>query len=81
MNVMLMSVSERRREIGVRLALGATRRDIRLLFLAEAGLLAMVGAALGAVFGVGAAYALRASPVGLSCWRPRPCPWEWARRC
>lgn len=57
MNVMLMSVSERRREIGVRLALGATRRDIRLLFLAEAGLLAMVGAALGAVFGVGAAYA------------------------
>lgn len=57
MNVMLMSVSERRREIGVRLALGATRRDIRLLFLAEAGLLAIVGAALGAVSGVGVAYA------------------------
>ncbi|EGP45574.1 ABC transporter permease [Achromobacter insuavis] len=57
MNVMLMSVFERRREIGVRLALGATRRDIRWLFLAEAGLLALAGAALGAVFGVGAAYA------------------------
>lgn len=57
MNVMLMSVSERRREIGVRLALGATRHDIRLLFLAEAGLLAIVGAALGAVSGVGVAYA------------------------
>lgn len=57
MNVMLMSVSERRREIGVRLALGATRRDIRQLFLVEAGLLAIAGAALGAVFGVGAAYA------------------------
>lgn len=57
MNVMLMSVSERRREIGVRLALGATRHDIRLLFLVEAGLLAIVGAALGAVSGVGVAYA------------------------
>ena len=57
MNVMLMSVFERRREIGVRLALGATRRDIRRLFLAEAGLLALAGAALGAIFGVGAAYA------------------------
>lgn len=52
MNVMLMNVSERRREIGVRLALGARRRDIRNLFLVEAVALTSVGALLGAVLGV-----------------------------
>uniref|UniRef100_A0A931CYX8 ABC transporter permease n=2 Tax=Pseudomonas chaetocerotis TaxID=2758695 RepID=A0A931CYX8_9PSED len=52
MNVMLMNVSERRREIGVRLALGARRRDIRNLFLVEAVALTSVGALLGAVLGM-----------------------------
>lgn len=52
MNVMLMNVSERRREIGVRRALGARARDIGELFLAEALVLTVTGAALGALFGV-----------------------------
>jgi len=54
--VMLMSVSERRREIGVRMALGARRRDIRQLFLLEAATLSVAGALLGALLGVLAAY-------------------------
>ncbi|MGY2376847.1 ABC transporter permease [Pseudomonas sp. SDO524_S393] len=56
MNVMLMNVSERRREIGVRMALGARRRDIRNLFLLEAVTLTAVGALCGAVLGMTAAY-------------------------
>lgn len=57
MNVTLMNVSQRRKEIGVRLALGARRKDIRNLFLAEAMALTALGAAAGAVLGVLAAYA------------------------
>lgn len=56
MNVMLMNVSERRREIGIRMALGARRRDIRNLFLLEAVTLTAVGALCGAVLGMSAAY-------------------------
>ncbi|MBF3154711.1 FtsX-like permease family protein, partial [Pseudomonas aeruginosa] len=56
MNVMLMSVAERRREIGVRMALGARQRDIRNLFLIEAVTLTAAGALSGAVLGVAAAY-------------------------
>ncbi|SDA54269.1 ABC transporter permease [Ectopseudomonas toyotomiensis] len=52
MNVMLMNVNERRREIGIRLALGARRRDIRNLFLVEAVALTSVGALFGAALGV-----------------------------
>lgn len=51
MNVMLMSVRERRREIGVRMALGARPRDIRALFLLEAAHLSVVGALSGALLG------------------------------
>lgn len=57
MNVMFMNVTERRREIGVRLALGARARDIRNLFLFEAIVLSVTGALLGTVLGLGAAYA------------------------
>ena len=56
MNVMLMNVTERRREIGVRLALGARPKDIRALFLLEAGALSIAGAVSGAVLGVMSAY-------------------------
>lgn len=56
MNVMLMNVSERRREIGIRMALGARRRDIRNLFLLEAVTLTAVGALSGAILGISAAY-------------------------
>ncbi|TFY90232.1 ABC transporter permease [Pseudomonas kairouanensis] len=56
MNVMLMNVSERRREIGIRMALGARQRDIRNLFLLEAVTLTAVGALCGAVLGVTAAW-------------------------
>jgi putative ABC transport system permease protein len=57
MNVMLMNVAERRREIGIRMALGARPRDIRNLFLLEAGALSVVGAVLGGLLGVAAAWA------------------------
>lgn len=56
MNVMLMNVSARRIEIGVRMALGARPRDIRSLFLLEAGMLSVVGALLGALSGLAVAY-------------------------
>jgi putative ABC transport system permease protein len=56
MNVMVMNVSERRREIGVRMALGARPRDIAGLFLLEAVVLSACGALSGAVCGVAAAW-------------------------
>jgi len=51
MNIMLASVLERTREIGIRLAVGATPRDIRMLFLAEASLISLFGGLLGVVAG------------------------------
>lgn len=64
MNVMLMSVAERRREIGIRMALGARSSDITNLFLMEAAILSTLGALTGALVGVGAAYAF----VKISGW-------------
>ena len=52
MNIMLASVAERTREVGVRRALGATRRDIAAQFLVESSLLTAVGGVLGALLGV-----------------------------
>lgn len=52
-NTMIISVLERRREIGLRRALGATRAHIRRQFLAEALLLSALGGVMGSVFGVG----------------------------
>ncbi|MFH2050284.1 MAG: FtsX-like permease family protein [bacterium] len=50
-NTMVMSIMERRREIGVLKSLGADEKDIRLLFLVESGLIGSIGAVLGIIFG------------------------------
>lgn len=58
MNVMLVSVAERRREIGIRRALGARRRDIQGQFIVEAFLLCLFGGLAGIALGIGGAYGI-----------------------
>jgi putative ABC transport system permease protein len=71
MNIMLMSVRERTREIGVRKSVGATHRDIRRQFLAEATMLATMGGAMGAMGGwlfAGAIAAVSPLPARVTIW-------------
>lgn len=72
MNIMLVSVTERTREIGIRKALGATRSTIRQQFLAEAVVICQMGGLVGIIFGI-----LVGNIISLAIGNPFIIPWVW----
>jgi putative ABC transport system permease protein len=61
MNIQLISVTERTREIGIRLAVGATEHDIQMQFLSEAIVMSLIGGALGVLAGIGGSLLLKST--------------------